>query len=515
MKLFRATALAALTIALFLCPSLAIAQLTSPTVNARTYLPGDFVHIVVDAPADTSQISATMPDGATLSLIQDRRTNVWRGIWQVPIDFKKGTYSVKLSAVDVQGNVFEGQTDTFSVGELALITLVGKPTKEAVLEKPPLRQLITAEAPTARVTGQEELISLIKKIVTPAAVTPVPALTVATKNQLVARNLAAGKEDIRQGKFSEAAAFFRVVLYLDPNNKEAGVLLADTMNRLAIQKKTQEAETRRFYLLLAGIVFLAVAALAAWFYYLLYFMARRKAVCPPEAAVSGEEKQKKWYQKRGWSKDPFAPDILRQISLNISKLEHEGLNKLIAAQIEQVGGRRTEPFSEAALEKIYELSKGAVKTAIGICDWAVNQAISKDQDEITAELVKEYEKLGQVNILIADDDEVVRASLEAILKKGGGYRTDFAFDGEEALRKVKENLYNLVLLDIAMPKMDGYKVLREIRNIYPELPVVFVTGKGTPQQTLESMAKLNLNGYIEKPFTPEKVLDSVARILGI
>ena len=116
-------------------------------------------------------------------------------------------------------------------------------------------------------------------------------------------------------------------------------------------------------------------------------------------------------------------------------------------------------------------------------------------------------------ILIVDDEEIVRTSLDVILKKGGGYATDFAVDGEEALKKIKGNKYGLVLLDIAMPKLDGYEILKQVRPIYPDLPIIFVTGKGTPQQTMVSLAQYNLSGYIEKPFTPEKILDIVARTL--
>jgi DNA-binding NtrC family response regulator len=76
-----------------------------------------------------------------------------------------------------------------------------------------------------------------------------------------------------------------------------------------------------------------------------------------------------------------------------------------------------------------------------------------------------------------------------------------------------ENVYGLVLLDIEMPRATGYQILKRIRACYPELPIVFVTGKGEPRKVVESFGQYNLSGYIEKPFTPEKVLNVVARIL--
>lgn len=501
---------------LILCPFISIAQpssLTNPTVNARTYLPGDFVHVIVQAPVDTSQITAIMPDGTPVTLIQDRRTNVWRGLWQVPIDFKKETYSANLTAVDVQGNVFTGQTDYFSVGELAMITLVGKPTPEAA-PKPPLRQIITAEAAPATVAGQEELISLIKKIITPPAGAPAPELTLATKNRLVERNLAAGKEDIQQGKLSEAAAFFRIVLYLAPDNKEAGTLLADTQNRLAAQKKIQAEGARRFYLMIVAIIFAVLIVLAALIYFLIRAIPRGIPTQGKSAKLlSDKEKTALWLNQTGWTKNPFSLQAIQQLFAGESKLELDGLKNYLKTRIEEAGGKGFDPFTDAALEKVYTLSKGNPKTALKICDWSVGQAIRRSEFSITAELVKGYELIGLTKILIADDEEIIRSSLDAILRKGGGYETDFALDGEEALKKIKENLYGLVLLDIEMPKLDGYTVLKEARALYPELPIMFVTGKGRPQKTIESMAQYNLNGYIEKPFTPEKVLDVVARVI--
>jgi len=118
-----------------------------------------------------------------------------------------------------------------------------------------------------------------------------------------------------------------------------------------------------------------------------------------------------------------------------------------------------------------------------------------------------------MKILIADDEEVVRTSLDGILKKGGNYETDFAQDGEEAVKKAKENLYDLLLLDLAMPKLDGYEVLKQVRAMYPDLPVVFITGTGEAKKVMQSIAQYKLNAFIEKPFTPAKVLEIVGKAL--
>lgn len=487
----------------------------APATDARVYLPGDFVHVIVEAPVDTTQITAVMPDGNAISLIQGRRTNTWRGIWQVPINFKKGVYSAKLSAVDVKGDVFEGETDSFNVGEIALITLVSM-TKEAG-EKPALREKITIEpvvpgGEKAKAEGEEELIKTIMKVISQPSPLPAPALESREKAELIERNLEAGKRYFDQGKLLKATAYFKIALYLSPKNKEAGLYLAQAGNLI----KEQEEKRRGFYTLLAVLVSALILGIGV----LLWFF---RAAIPwrffpgskPAGAVSEGEKRSSWLKKAGWKKNPFALDILRQIFTGRNVLELEGLKGFIKAQIESAGGKNADPFTDSALEKVYELSKGSPEQALKICDWAVTQAALQGGDQITAELIKGYERIGLKKILIADDEEIVRASLDAILRKGGGYETDFAVDGEEAIDKIKQNLYGLVLLDIEMPKIDGYKILKQVRKVYPDLPVIFVTGKGTPRQTLESMSKYELTGYIAKPFTPEKVLDVVARTLKV
>ncbi|OGC03893.1 hypothetical protein A2276_07685 [candidate division WOR-1 bacterium RIFOXYA12_FULL_43_27] len=117
-------------------------------------------------------------------------------------------------------------------------------------------------------------------------------------------------------------------------------------------------------------------------------------------------------------------------------------------------------------------------------------------------------------ILIVDDEDVVCKTIEVILKNGGGYETDFAADGEEALEKINENVYGLILLDILIPKIDGYEVLKKIREKHPDLPVIFISGKGEAGKIMESLSNDRLTGLIEKPFTPEKILDAVANNLA-
>ncbi len=113
-----------------------------------------------------------------------------------------------------------------------------------------------------------------------------------------------------------------------------------------------------------------------------------------------------------------------------------------------------------------------------------------------------------MRVLIADDEEVIRTSIQEILTKGG-HDTAFAVDGEEAAKKATEEGFDLALLDLDMPKLTGYEVLKQIRAVNPDLPVIFITGAGAASQIAQAIAQYKLNGFIEKPFTPEEVIDIV------
>jgi len=114
-----------------------------------------------------------------------------------------------------------------------------------------------------------------------------------------------------------------------------------------------------------------------------------------------------------------------------------------------------------------------------------------------------------MKILIADDKADIIESLSLILKEGGGFETDSARDGLEAVKKVKNDFYDLLMLDIMMPKLNGYEVLQQVRNIFPTMPVIFITGHGDIKKIAESISEYNLTALIEKPFTPQQVMEIV------
>ena len=101
------------------------------------------------------------------------------------------------------------------------------------------------------------------------------------------------------------------------------------------------------------------------------------------------------------------------------------------------------------------------------------------------------------NILVVDDEPSIRRTLREILEYED-FEIVEAEDGEEALAKMRENRYDVVLLDIKMPKRDGMEVLELIGQEQPELPVVMISGHGTIETAVEA-TKLGAFDFIEKP----------------
>jgi len=116
-------------------------------------------------------------------------------------------------------------------------------------------------------------------------------------------------------------------------------------------------------------------------------------------------------------------------------------------------------------------------------------------------------------VLIVDDEASIRLTLQGILEDEG-YRTMLAEDGLDALAKLQKELPDLVLLDIWMPKLDGLETLQRMKELYPELAVVMISGHGTIETAVKS-TKLGAFDFIEKPLSLEKVLVTVHNAIGM
>ena len=116
------------------------------------------------------------------------------------------------------------------------------------------------------------------------------------------------------------------------------------------------------------------------------------------------------------------------------------------------------------------------------------------------------------DILIVDDERVLREGLKAMLA-GEGHAVHTARDGEDALRKISERAPDLVLLDVMMPKMNGFKACEEIRKADRTLPVIFLTAKDSEADQVRGIG-LGADDYISKDAGEAVLLARVNRALA-
>lgn len=113
-------------------------------------------------------------------------------------------------------------------------------------------------------------------------------------------------------------------------------------------------------------------------------------------------------------------------------------------------------------------------------------------------------------ILIVDDDDNICQLLTLYLVKEG-YSTTTCNNGKDAIKKVSENEFNVVLLDIMMPEMDGYETLMNIRK-FSNVPVILVSAKGEPMDKISGL-DYGADDYVTKPFEPQELISRIKAIL--
>ena len=118
--------------------------------------------------------------------------------------------------------------------------------------------------------------------------------------------------------------------------------------------------------------------------------------------------------------------------------------------------------------------------------------------------------MSKGKILVIDDEDIVRLSCSRTLVPEG-YELKMAKNGEEGLRMIEEDSFDLVLTDLKMPNMDGIEVLANIKKKWPAIDVVIVTGYQTVETAVRAI-KLGAFDYIEKPFTPDALIAIVSNV---
>ena len=112
-------------------------------------------------------------------------------------------------------------------------------------------------------------------------------------------------------------------------------------------------------------------------------------------------------------------------------------------------------------------------------------------------------------VLVVDDEKLIVKGIRFSLEQDG-MEVDCAYDGEEALNKAKSNSYDMILLDIMLPKMDGFEVCQAIRE-FSDMPIVMLTAKGDDMDKILGL-EYGADDYITKPFN---ILEVKARIKAI
>lgn len=114
------------------------------------------------------------------------------------------------------------------------------------------------------------------------------------------------------------------------------------------------------------------------------------------------------------------------------------------------------------------------------------------------------------NVLIADDNKQIVSIIAEYCKKEN-FVVVPVFDGESALKQAKENKFDIILLDVMMPKKDGFEVCREIRS-FSNVPIIMITARGEDYEKIMGL-EIGADDYIVKPFSPGEIIARIHAIL--
>ena len=120
---------------------------------------------------------------------------------------------------------------------------------------------------------------------------------------------------------------------------------------------------------------------------------------------------------------------------------------------------------------------------------------------------------NETRILIVDDDDTIRITMKAILEDEG-YTVDLAASGKEGVQKANETSYNIALLDIRLPDMEGVELLKLMKPAVPRTRKIMVTGYPSTQNAIEALNK-NADAYLIKPVDIEKLLKTIEEQLKL
>ena len=118
---------------------------------------------------------------------------------------------------------------------------------------------------------------------------------------------------------------------------------------------------------------------------------------------------------------------------------------------------------------------------------------------------------SKTRILLCEDDENLGSLLHEYLQSKE-YYVDLCLDGEEGYLAFTKNLYDICILDVMMPKRDGFTLAVDIRNLNAQIPIIFLTAKNTREDVLQGF-RLGADDYLTKPFSMEELLYRIESIM--
>ena len=117
-----------------------------------------------------------------------------------------------------------------------------------------------------------------------------------------------------------------------------------------------------------------------------------------------------------------------------------------------------------------------------------------------------------INVLLVEDEETLALIIKDTLE-GQGFRIRLAKDGEEGLRRFFEEKPDVLVADVMMPRMDGFEMVRRIRQTDKQTPVLFLTARSTINDVVEGF-ELGANDYLKKPFGMQELIVRIKALLG-
>jgi DNA-binding NtrC family response regulator len=115
-----------------------------------------------------------------------------------------------------------------------------------------------------------------------------------------------------------------------------------------------------------------------------------------------------------------------------------------------------------------------------------------------------------MKILVVDDDAIVIKSCRRILE-AEGFEVTTVPSADEALEKIKTYDFDLVVMDVKMPKHDGMFLMREFKKNWPDIPIIVMSGYPT-QETIADVLRLGAIQFIPKPFKPDEFMKSIREV---